>query len=80
MNRRKNMYGETIETVGDIVLNLSYWDCECGDNFTHTHKEKKCIACGATQEESPNSREREVKTLLQRRDDPKIVRNKLTYK
>jgi hypothetical protein len=69
-----------IETVGDIVLNLSYWDCECGDNFIHTLKENKCTACGATQEESPNSREREVETLLRRRDVPKIVRNKSTYK
>ena len=73
------MYGETIETVGDIVLNLSYWDCECGGNFIHTIKEKECIVCGATQEESPNSREKEVKTLLRRRDVPKNVRNKSTY-
>jgi len=73
MNNKKNRYGEGIETVGDIVLNLSYWDCECRDNFIHTCNENKCATCGATQEESPNSREEEVKTLLQRNDVPKMV-------
>jgi hypothetical protein len=72
MNNKKNGYGEGIETIGDIVLNLSYWDCECRDNFIHTCKEKKCAACGATQEESPNSREREVKMLVRRSNVPKI--------
>jgi hypothetical protein len=70
MYREINRYEEVIETVRDIILNLSYWDCECHDNFIHTIKEKKCTVCRATQEESPNSRAKEVRRDVRRMNSP----------
>ena len=72
MSRKRNRDGEVIETVGDLVLNLSYWDCECRDNFIHNIKEEKCPICEATQEESPNSRDGEVGELIRRSNSKKL--------
>ncbi len=70
----KNRHGEVIEVVGEIVLNLSYWDCECHDDFIHTVEELKCVVCGTTQEDSPNSREREIRRLTRPKNLPKMRR------
>lgn len=61
-----NAQGERLEYVGDIVLNLDYWDCECQNNFIHPISQKRCNACGSEQEECPSSRENEVQLLLRR--------------
>ena len=55
-----NDRNERIEQVGDIILNLNYWDCECEDNYIHRIDDLECPKCGALQNESPNSRANEV--------------------
>ena len=30
-----NQYGERIQFLGSITLNLDYWDCECLGNYIH---------------------------------------------
>lgn len=61
-----NTHGERLEYVGDILLNLDYWDCECKHNFIHPISQQRCNVCGSEQEESPSSREKEVQHLLSR--------------
>lgn len=56
-----NIYGHRIETVGDISLNLEYWDCECtGRKYIHSISENECEVCMSIQDECPSSREDEV--------------------
>lgn len=54
---------ERLQHVGDIILNLDYWDCECKNNFIHLISQQRCDICGSDQEESPSSRENEVQLL-----------------
>ncbi len=61
-----NSHGERLECVGEITLNLEYWDCECERNFIHPIFESKCPVCDSEQEESPASRENEVDQVLGR--------------
>ncbi len=61
-----NEYNEKIQYVGDIVLNLDYWDCECEHNYIHPIKRQVCKKCDSTQEDSPSSRENEVKQYVHR--------------
>ena len=51
---------KNIQRIGNILLNLNYWDCECKSNFIHPTNQKKCNVCGTLQEEAPASRENEV--------------------
>lgn len=55
-----NSHGERIQNVGNIALNLDYWDCECKYNYLHRIAQKTCSVCLATQKESPSSIEFEV--------------------
>jgi len=59
-----NNDGERLQHIGDIILNLDYWDCECEKNFIHSINQEECDICGANQAESPSSIEREVELLL----------------
>lgn len=61
-----NEYNEKLEILGDIVLNLDYWDCDCSENYIHPIKEKYCNKCSTYEEDSPNSRENEVQKLFNR--------------
>lgn len=61
-----NDHNERLQHIGDIILNLDYWDCECESNFIHTVSQQICDICGSSQEESPSSRENEVQLLLSR--------------
>jgi hypothetical protein len=56
-----NEENEKLEVLGNIVINLEYWDCECYENYIHPIKQKYCNRCNAFEEDSPNSRENEVK-------------------
>lgn len=53
-------------SVGNIIVNSAYWDCECPDNETYIHPKniQSCGNCGATQEDSPDSRASEVRKML----------------
>lgn len=65
MTTTTNKRGETIENhENGIVLNLSYWDCECKTNYIHPLKKQSCRKCGAEQDDQPNSRANEVENLL----------------
>lgn len=55
---------ERLQHIGDIILNLDYWDCECKNNFIHPISQQRCGICGSDQDESPSSRESEVQILL----------------
>ncbi|MDA8338919.1 MAG: hypothetical protein M0Z70_06425 [Nitrospiraceae bacterium] len=57
-----NDHGERLQGIGDIILNLDYWDCECENNFIHPISQQRCDSCGSVQEECPSSRENEVWT------------------
>lgn len=56
-----NEKGERIEVVGDICLNLEFWDCECSGNYIHPLNQNECLICKSLQKDSPNSRDNEVK-------------------
>ena len=57
----KNTQGDILEKVGDIVLNQSFWDCECKENYIHKKSNSlECSVCGMDEENSPDSRENEV--------------------
>lgn len=43
-----------------IELADQFWDCECEDLYIHPVTKKRCLACGAHQDEQPNSRVNEV--------------------
>jgi hypothetical protein len=56
-----NAFGDALEIYPDgIVLNLSYWDCECATQYIHPLSEESCPHCEALQEDMTSSREREV--------------------
>lgn len=61
-----NSYHEEIESIGDLVLNLNYWDCNCLDGYIHPVTEAMCVVCGSALEEHPNSIESEVSKLFGR--------------
>lgn len=62
-----NKFGEQIQSVGDITLNLEYWDCECrGKNYIHSISVNGCHICKSIQSNQPNSRENEVSLLVLR--------------
>ena len=58
-----NAHNERLQHVGNIILNLDYWDCDCKNNFIHPISQQRCGICGSGQEESPSSRENEVRFL-----------------
>jgi len=49
------------QIIGDIILDLNHWDCECNENYIKTKDVEYCKICGARQEEQPNSRINELK-------------------
>ena len=61
-----NEHGERIQDIGDIVLNLDYWDCECDNNYIHSIFQQSCDVCGCDQEERPSSRENEVRLFKEK--------------
>jgi hypothetical protein len=61
-----NDKNEKIEIVGNITLNLEYWDCDCNENYIHSIKEDHCEKCKSKEEDHPNSRENEVKEYFKR--------------
>lgn len=61
-----NKHKERLEIVGDITLNLEYWDCECCEDYIHSIKEIYCDRCNTFEEDSPNSREDEIKKFFSR--------------
>lgn len=59
-----NKYGERIQLLGAMELNLDYWDCECENCWIHPIAQARCETCGADQEDWPSSRENEVEYHL----------------
>ena len=44
----------------ETELTEEYWDCECFRNYIHSKTEEQCEVCGASKEDQPLSRIREV--------------------
>lgn len=61
-----NERGERLEKLGEITLNLEYWDCDCDVDYIHSINKAHCDKCNAFEEDSPNSREDEVKKYFGR--------------
>lgn len=61
---RLNEHGERIQNIGDIILNLDYWDCECANGYIHRIEQQECKICGVVQEEMPSSRESEIQMYV----------------
>lgn len=59
-----NNNGDLIQQIGDIILNLEYWDCECTQNYIHNISEDRCNICNSHEEDCPPSREEEVRKYI----------------
>jgi hypothetical protein len=44
----------------DFSTTDEYWDCDCADNYIHRAASGFCPECGLDQDDSPESRVREV--------------------
>lgn len=62
----RNEFNERIEQIGDITLNLDYWDCDCDADYIHPIAMRICDKCEITQEESPSSIEKEIRLHIKR--------------
>ena len=67
-----NQHKERLQFVGDITLNLDFWDCGCVNNYIHSIRKRVCPICGFYQENCPSSRENEIQDL---RNTPSSKRN-----
>lgn len=70
---KKNKQGDVIEVHNDLVLNLSYWDCECADNYIKTVTVSECTYCGASIDDCANSRDDEVQSMIYNNGSNKII-------
>ena len=60
-----NKQGDTIEIHSDgVILNFSFWDCGCEDNYIKPVAQKHCDACGSTIDDGASSREDEVQEFI----------------
>lgn len=60
-----NKQGDSLEVCSDgVVLNLSYWECECESNWIHHVSYRSCSKCKALAEDCSNAIEQEVQTYL----------------
>jgi hypothetical protein len=59
-----NSNNKRLQSIGDIIVNLDFWDCECENDFIHPVNQLICHICGSNQEDSPSSRDNEVKCLI----------------
>ena len=65
-----NKYNERLQQVGDICLNLDYWDCEYKNDYIHPIRQQVCKKCDTDQEDSPSSRENEVNLYIHNISSP----------
>lgn len=56
----RNEFNEIVEDFGGVIINHSYWDCECELDFIHHTSKSICKICLAESESQPNSRENEI--------------------
>ncbi len=64
MKTFKNSQGDTIQELGDITTNESFWDCDCDENYIHSKSMASCPMCGINESEAPDSREDEVQKQI----------------
>lgn len=56
-----------LDRHGDhVTLHLDFWDCECKEHYIWHKSHNVCVACGARQEERPNSRADEVWDMFEK--------------
>mgnify|MGYP006294299655 CR=1 FL=1 len=64
----KNKHGDTVLVISedgeDLVVNYSYWNCDCADHFVKPMKLHHCNECGADRDDSEISEEVEVQFFI----------------
>ena len=50
-----------MQDLDENEFSRDYWDCDCEQDYIHLNSQDLCLVCGYTQEESPPSRQSEVK-------------------
>lgn len=56
-----------------MIVNQSYWNCKCKENYIHPKTQAMCPYCGAWANEQPDSDAKEVEEML------KILETKLEH-
>jgi len=63
-----NKQGDTVSVITngteDLILNYSYWDCDCAHQFVKPMKLYHCTECGADRDDSDISEELDVQVLV----------------
>lgn len=60
-----NKQGDKIEIHSDgVVLNHSYWECDCDHSWIRAMSKSKCDDCGAYESDCANAREQEVQQFI----------------
>lgn len=60
----KNPQGDVLEIHGLIVLNQSYWECECNDDYVRPKTKETCNECDAHHEDCADAYEETVQRVI----------------
>ena len=68
MEITKNNKGDIVALVKDkeetMILNYSYWECDCSTMFVQPMKMHHCIECGADRDDSPIANDLHVQIFV----------------
>jgi hypothetical protein len=65
-----NEQGDEIGIYPDgVILNFSYWDCACDDNYIKPVSQEQCSVCNCHIDECPSAREEEVQQFIYKTGD-----------
>jgi hypothetical protein len=59
-----NPQGDNVMVIDDMILNYSYWDCDCSHAYLRSVKQHHCNECGADRDDSDVSQEAEVQLFI----------------
>lgn len=64
-----NQQGDIVSVIEEegkdaLVLNYSYWNCDCAQHYVRPVKLHHCNECGADRDDSDISEELEVQVLI----------------
>lgn len=59
-----NPQGDTVMVVDDMILNYSFWDCDCSHEYVRPITTNHCKECGADKDDSEISQETEVQLFI----------------
>jgi hypothetical protein len=61
-----NLLNEIMESsdkvymIGELVIDMRFWDCECEKQYIHSKNTPSCLRCGAKHEDQPDARANEI--------------------